>query len=748
MMLRLIAAAVTTLACAHAAASGDYEALNFANTYATDIALARFQTGELGVLRTSYKRPYLYTAWRAIALGEKGIKAVPNREGGLQNALGDGEGGWTGGIASDKILEAWQAQVDAALKQTASPGNREFKPGYLSCPFSSYRHATASLAGLAKRSDATPARLQAWVATQRQVFKFCGDDPDQKAIMFGAPKKAIPMPAELPAAEALYWRQMQQYQLGAAAFHDGQYGDSSQRFAQIGATPDHPMRDWGAYLSLRSLARQGAPEGSTPGVAMAAIAKAGAAILADPSLAALHEDMRAVIRASQATITPRERFEELSRLLDNPAADPFVDDYLGDWRVLAAALLDSENKQTRQAAAAIRKNTGFADWIETLRECVPGSSVAKNAAACAAQRAHADKQWHQALARRDRPALRVWLTASALIADTMSPELEKAALEVPASAPEYLTMRYALARHYRLSGQADKARTTSDAALASAQLRAADSTSARNLFLQERFGVASSVADAAGYLVRKAIVLRDEDSGEAAPADVLQPADDGMQWLNNSLAVSELASLASDKRLPAALRTRIAVAAWMRAGLLGKTEAALKSAAAIEKSVPALAGVMQQYRTLPEGERLNFMLVSAVRHEFSPSIREADLFAERSKDESRADMWCTFKFDNRGEAPLTTVPATDSTVSAARASDMAALRALKSAVDYVGDHVLTRAAALPNDPDLPWMLHVVVMSTRGGCHDDEHKNLSRTAFRLLHKRFKRSEWAAKTPYHY
>jgi hypothetical protein len=81
-------------------------------------------------------------------------------------------------------------------------------------------------------------------------------------------------------------------------------------------------------------------------------------------------------------------------------------------------------------------------------------------------------------------------------------------------------------------------------------------------------------------------------------------------------------------------------------------------------------------------------------------------------------------------------------------AEIAALGAMKTATGFVGEHVMARAATTPKDPALPWLLHVVVKSTRGGCLDGDAKELSRKAFRLLHQRYPKSEWAAKTPYHY
>jgi hypothetical protein len=83
-----------------------------------------------------------------------------------------------------------------------------------------------------------------------------------------------------------------------------------------------------------------------------------------------------------------------------------------------------------------------------------------------------------------------------------------------------------------------------------------------------------------------------------------------------------------------------------------------------------------------------------------------------------------------------------------RRDELARLGALKTAIGVIGDDVLAWAASHPRDPQLPWLLHVVVMSTRGGCLDPDAAPLSRKAWDLLHQRYPGSEWAQKTPYFY
>jgi hypothetical protein len=786
-LLRSVFTAGAVLACGYACASGGGSWDPFVNRGAPDIALGRYQAGELGLVLGSYERTYLYTAWRSVVLGPEGLKAAPNPQGGLLRAIGSRNGGWIDGAEGAKIYGAWQAAVSAALKQAPAPvkPGDSLANGYINCPASSYSFATSTLNELAKRSDATPARLGAWITTQRQVFKFCGDDPAAPRNRYDDTKRVIAAPVELPPTEALYWRQMQQYQLASAAFYDENYALSGSLFARIGATDKHPLRHWGEYLSLRSQARAAVyipPSASQaawdeqlqarrdPAFAaarlvaqqkkLAAIQASVDHILANPELASLHEASRAVARSMQVRLTPAQRFAELSKLLDDPRANPYLDDHLGDWRMLANDLLQQPYGKQVDTRAPLRAAAGFVDWMQTVQLCRDDLAQRR----CAGEQGHALEQWRRYAKDGNKPQARAWLLASAMLADAMPADLEKASLQVAASAPEYLTVRHALARHYRLSKQADKARAITDAVLAGPQLSAANSASARNLFLQERFAVAVSPADAASYLLRTHSRDLDPDTGEvqtgnwkgAEPsAPRVSIAADGIRWLNSGLSAADLSELAGNPKLAPDLRRQIAAAAWIRFDLLDQGAPALEAAQLVAQTTPELTPVIDKYRKLAgTPERHHWMLVNALKYGLSPMFGSGTADPkQRPADDTLANMWC--KMPAKAGAPYQentdaeyTLPMPDLGDTATRDKELAQLAALKTATGYIGDSVLQRANAVPNDPELPWLLYVTVQSTRGGCLDDDSKKLSRSAFSLLHKRYKNNEWAAKTPYFY
>ncbi len=773
------ALAAALLAIANAGASGDVPYDRYASRYAPDIALDRYQAGELGVVLPTYARSYLYAAWRGVMLGARDLKASPGLEDGLTLSVQGRPGGygdWRQNAPND-VYAAWRSALRDALKREVLPaGDKDnVASTYRACPDSSYFFATQTLNDLAKRSDATPARLQAWVATQRQVFRICGDDPEVRHPGYGQPKIIAAQPAALPASEALYWRQMQEYQLASAAFYAEDYASSGKLFARIGATDKHPLRHWGEYLALRSQAR--AATYIPPSVsqeerwkqrqAMATeSAEATAArqaaqqkkvdaiqgsidhIVADPALKDLHEDARAIGRAMRAALTPKLRFAELSKALDNPHLDPYADDQLGDWRLLADQLMP---------VAPLRKSVGFIDWIQTIQQCYGY----KPEASCEQERDHALEQWRRYAREGNKPQARVWLMAAVMRGDAMPPDLEKASLQVASDAPEYLTVRYALARHYRVSKQADKARALEDAMLASAQLSdASASRSARNLFRQERLAIVASPAEAVPYLLRAPLDGHDGDTGEKADAKPvnLELASDGQRWLNSGLATADLYALSADQRLPAALRARIAIAAWMRFDLLGQDAEAIAAARRIEQAAPPLAADMRKYQMQgTASERRHVMLVTAMKWQLTPTLNwytstRAE-FAQPDLDDVTASMWCKLPAKagvtvDEDTAIEMAPPAPDTGNAAIRDKELAQLGSLKTATGFFGDHVMRRVAAVPKDPDLPWLLYVVVQSTRGGCLDADAKTLSKNAFTLLGKRYGNTEWSRKTPYYY
>jgi tetratricopeptide (TPR) repeat protein len=715
-------------AVAHATASGDYgpSFTRYKAYSAPDIAIERFQEGKLGVLQPGMQRVYLYTAWRAMILGAR-VKSSPGLDGGLGRADGSAFGyGWGAGDVETPSKDEW-------LRET-----RMAESNFGACPIPSNNLALVTIKAINKRKDATPARVKAWVDAQELVSIAC------KAAENGRYRDAaiqleVAAPPPLDNNEPAYWRQLRGYQRAATQFHAEHYAEASAQFSQIGASADHPMRDLGRYLALRSEVRLAVKQGQKADetqrqLAYSALEQRGRAILADASLAPLHEATRATLRSVRVQLTPLGAISDLGKYLADAAADPFIDDRLGDW-AYAMRLADERPDFRVARIKAIRSQYEFIDWIENLRNCAYPVGEDKT---CRVPARHALDRWQRT---KSRP----WLAASMMMSETLNPALEKAATAVEPGAPEYLTVRYHLARLYRLAGRTDEARAVSDAALA---LDMSDGS--RNLLREERFAVATSVSDATAYMLRV-----DVDSSRASDKPVQGFNDDVLNWLINGLSAADMVVLARQPVLDAAIRARIASGAWMRADLLGKHDIAKQALDVLEPLAPLLQSEIANYRRAQSpADRRHLMLLTALRFGLSPKMTESSAPIEAiDKNNVVASNWCSFKPDtvnSDGAKPfpwrLPPMPApSDRDVVK---SELDKLLAFKTATGFIGDHVLARAKSNASDPDLPWLLHVVVASTRGGCLDENAKQLSREAFSVLHKRFPRDEWTKKTPYFY
>lgn len=737
--LTTIATVLATASCLplqNAGASGDFgpSYTMFRAWTAPDIPLERFQAGDLGVVQPGMRRVYLYTAWRAFALGPK-IASAPGLAGGLARADGSAfNQGWEDAGTSYQALTTRLAALlhlpvdDAAVRKI------------LACPPAATAYAMTVFDAASKRPDATPARLDAWLLAQQKVGEAC-QVADDFRYRYGSEKTpTIAPPAPLPDKEPLYWRQLNDYQRAAWQFQGAHYAESTALFERIGATAGHPMHDLGAYLALRSEVRR-AVVGGIKDVDAArrdeqarALERRGDAILADATLAPLHEPTRALLRAMRVGLTPESRMQELTRYLDNPNADPFALDRLGDWAVLA-------NDTKPQDLHALQANHAFVEWIETVRGC---TGVAPNPA-CALAAVHAMDRWQ-------RTPSRAWMVAALMLAESAPPALLDAGMALTPDDPAYVTVRYHLARLYRLQGKPDTARAIADSVL-QRQL----SPGTRNLLRQERFAVATSVADAGAYLLRTNVdYAKRMPASETAHEPMLD--DDGLAWLDEGVSVADLIAVAGQSSLPRALRARIAGAAWIRAGLLDDYDAGKQAGVLLAELAPATAPAVARYTGAGSAPaRRHVVLAEAVRFGLAAQqTMESVKVAPVAPDEATASGWCSFKPVAslvRAELAVSGFawrfpPPPDTGHADVRRAELARLGAMKSATGVLGDDVLAWSVSHPRDPELPWLLHVVVQSTRGGCVDPDAKTLSRKAWDVLHKRYAGSEWARKTPYFY
>jgi hypothetical protein len=134
-------------------------------------------------------------------------------------------------------------------------------------------------------------------------------------------------------------------------------------------------------------------------------------------------------------------------------------------------------------------------------------------------------------------------------------------------------------------------------------------------------------------------------------------------------------------------------------------------------------------------------------------------------DDFRDNGWCQLGTNNgtQGDnAPspsaLPTPPIFTPAEQQQAASEFTRLKALPDSPDFLGQRIIDYAKQHPDDPDVPESLALVVRAFHYDCqtsdpnvpYDQRSKfsAIGKTAFELLHQRYPKSPWAAKTPYYY
>lgn len=808
MYVQCLIAAAMLLYGAQAKASGccgpDEE---FISLGGTDVNWKDYGRGELGVVLSSYPRVYLYPAWRAFVLGKTHEKIQSSNTENLARSLNGDIRDWVDSkdVKNPRVRWLMASQPSLSLKESSkgskqiavwgTVSNGNYEASFVNCPDGAFAFAVDTLTALQARSDSTAPRLAAWIDAQNEVFNRCSSD-----------KKPWQVLAALSRDEPLYWQQLRQYQMASQLFYSQNFDQSERLFRTIGKTPNHPMQVWGEYLALRSQIRRitldpswdqaksalsselsnqlkGDPLRSEKwNKAMAAfdaknqqwnqkqlenLVVQAQLILNNAQLDKAHEPVRATIRSLQFRLVPEKRLYELSDFLNNPLNDPYQTDALGDWRRLMNDWLQANED-------ALRTKYEYIDWMRSLQRCALNEfySDAGNSKNCEIEAGHAIRKWKLSPVANGANALNTkaaWLVAALSLSRLLPPDLEQAALAVKPSSAEYLTVQFHLARLYRISNdgvKADKARMLLDGILQSEELKRTHSISAMNLFRQERFALANTMDDAVKYSSRDMYRIVDPDTQTSVVRQTKkvekreQFSSDARDWLQAGLTAKELLELSSYPVYGQSMQINLAVAAWIRADLLSDAALADRAAKRMAELDDSLKAISLAYQgAVDQDAKRHIMVVTSLKHGLSPTyfVNHVNTrTAQRStaaQPDVVASMWCAISGNDSEVArlPEWLNPSSMPLVSAKnleRDTEIKKLNQLGTATGFVGRHVLAYAKQLPDDPDVPWLLYVVVHSTRGGCLDADNSEISKAAFQLMHKRYSKSSWAKKTGFWY
>jgi hypothetical protein len=590
------------------------------------------------------------------------------------------------------------------------------------CQTDAFVTAARTLEDRVNRFGAESPAVREWLNGQDRVFELCqrGDEP----------------PSELDATWPEWLRQDREYQIAAAHFYAFHHEEALRRFTAIGRDAGSPWRPLARYLVARTALRAG-----NPARAQQAITE----ILADPAMAELYPAAR--------------RYETLLAIRDRPAERRRA---LGA-RLLAPSLADADPDELRQALIDfVWLVTGRApgagaptEDLETWLIAMSGGSGTDELGEVPAEPNPTHPSVGTFRAKRTLP----WLVAALATArghEPEVPELLAAAAAVPGDSPAAQTVGFHRARLLlaRAMPEAEaEARELLDDLLRRPRLAPAVTNRLKAL----RAGLAPTLDEYLRFSLVTPVEMGFDDGGSQLwPANPEEPlpvvlTDEAIAHLNRSVPTREWVRLVAEADwLPADWRRRLGLAAWVGAMLANDSELAARVVPLLAELVPpALAAELEAWRVATPGTARDFGADLILLRWPGLSPRLADDVGRRTPldemDGLRDNGWCEQGglFEASELAPVRFLSTEASQAAAAEAP----WPDLKPTALAIGPRLLTYAEGHRDDPRVPEALHRLVRFTRVGCAwGDEVGVVSKRAFDLLHRRYPRSEWAAKTPY--
>ncbi len=786
-VMALCALAVAIAAAPPARACGSpYYYANFAYELYPDYPLDGFARGNLGILNPRFARSYLYVAYRYLS----GKPFDASEQKALLRLWDERLNYQTKRDPQEEAVKLW---IEA---RKSVPGSKEVSPyiSFSSVPGHEYDffvnimpdafHVAAETLKARIKTFGVKSRIVAdWLAAQDMVFSNPGlPTPDEhfRGRLGYAHLPDLPGPGLPSAAKA-----DRMYQRASAYFYAGCYDQAEQLYREISADRSSLWSATSAFMIARCLLRK-ATVRSEPGVDEKSGALAEAelrGILTRPDLRAFHTSAWRLSGYLSARLRPEKRLGELSRALLHKGEGEALFQDLCDYTVLLDSYAEDEYLQEgwplKVPEACKRKDfeprppitakDDMTDWILTFQSRNPRALD------------YALKRWRSS---RSLPWLVACLTKMRKGRRGLD-EVLHAAEKVPADSPAFFTVAFHRARLLADTGKGDNAREVVDMVLSR---RSALARPSLNLFLAERTALAQSLGEFLVYAAREpaAIIYWNADDTSLVPKPLEELKElrhfkkgerlmdtDGALVMNRDFPLDVLTAIAFSQKIDANIRRETAMCAWTRAVLLGRSDIGKRLAAALGELVPEISGDdLKSYVGAKGDEAVRFAAVyillktpglmptmrtglprelpiNRVGYYFSrPSAewwptKPAPTYGGKNDGELTS---CLKLFYPDGKVPVPTFLTVDE--RAAGAKEWQEISSLEDAPSFMGRAALAWAENHPDDPRVPEALHLVVRAGQYGLGSRGMSDLSRKAFRMLHQKYPKSEWAAKTKFWY
>ncbi|HSR68681.1 MAG TPA: hypothetical protein VLU25_12150 [Acidobacteriota bacterium] len=604
---------------------------------------------------------------------------------------------------------------------------------YLNCHRDAFDTARSTLSQRVSHFGATSRAVQSWLDAQTVVFSNCSGG------------RAIPPSADPDLPEII--RHDRLYQQAAAHFYSQEYEQAQRLFEAIAATPGSPWQPIAPYLAARCSIRMGTLTG--PYTASLQDAERRLLdILNDSSQESIHDAARGSLHFVLLRLRPADLARRIEKRLMRESEERWQVVDLYELHMLAI------QKPPQPEGGDLLL------WVHSFNRSRQVSAV---------------DEW----VKNPSPAWTVAALMEISYQDERLPDLLRQAAQVEPASPAYASVTFYRSRLLDLAGRPGEARRAVDAAISShPHLFPPSSLNAMRALRALR---APTLRDFLEDAARRPVALARDLHGQEKPVDRPEAGElfegdefkrfianrrnyfdrDATWVLGHQLSLQTLLRVALEHPWQRHLKQELLQAVLVRAILLEQRKIALHAAKALLPLRPQLDSELRGFLEA-EGERQDFAAwyllarFPGLSTEIGSGIMRRRPLARI--DNFRDNWWCPpsehhyigeiLKFIHGGRIEPWRPDFLEGQEVERAAREQRRLAELPAAPVQLAARAIRYAERFPDDPRSPEILHLAVRSTRYGCHSADTGKASRAAFRLLHRRYPKSQWAEKTPYWY
>lgn len=674
-----------------------------------------FLLGSPHFIKPSFLRKDLTIAYRYLLGNEKIKEITQERE----------------PSSSEPALNQWQKarQNALGLSSSKSPEIKTYKytqggsyNSFVNCYDDAFQFAAKTLTKRVELYGIKSKEVLAWITGQDIVFSNCGGDVEN-----------IPTNLNYPQDHLLTFDR--EYQIAASYFYSGNFEKARISFKSIADNKNSPYFAISNYLITRNLVRQAfitKEEGFVKENLEEALSLSSVAIK-NPDLKDLKNAFTNQISRIKFYLYPKDLTKELENtILTSPSLVDFT-------RYDFARLLEYNSVEAR-------KDSSMADWILNFRS-EPNTDNLD----------YALLKWRQTKSSPWFVSVITKITANHKDVNSILEEGRVFTKDKYA----YLTVSY-----HRIRLLIEQSRMKAAETLLNEVLTSSLNASDKNLFLNYKIYFAKNEKEflRSSYLIPIGLTYDDGIEEEFTPELEKTRKDPHFTkafakiW-NEKIPIDTMLKVYQKEKVPNHLEQNFLFSIFARAVLLNRADITEQLIPTL-RNYPFLKKEMDLFRTAQTKEEKEFVGILTLLR--LPGIKPNVQFGYfRSNlsiiDDYRDNWWCAFSelkeekdilFSRHPIFLYNRLSFISEKEDKQANEEWKTLSAKGTAPDYLSEKVIEFSKKYPDNTYLPEALHRAVKTTRFGCTGEKTSEYSKSAFRILHKKFPNSEWAKKTRIHF